>query len=189
MVAVELALASCEPETALEKVREVVRWRVANQPGGLNAGSVFTNPPGDSAGRLIDAAGLKGLREGSASVSEKHANFFQADKHGSADDVKALIDRVRAAVAEKDGIVLVPELRMVGFPDTPLPMVKASTSTGGSVSRPFPKATASSGSSGSPGYGSSGSSGSPRAPEPAGSGLSGDPSTSSKGRESGAAAR
>ena len=99
VVLAELALASCEPEAALAKVREVVRWRVANQPGGFNAGSVFTNPPGDSAGRLIDAAGLKGMRHGSASVSEKHANFFQADKRGSADDVRALIDEVRAAVS------------------------------------------------------------------------------------------
>ena len=62
-------------------------WRRANQPGGQNAGSVFTNPPGDSAGRLIDAAGCKGLRVGTAAVSTKHANFFQADAGGSADDV------------------------------------------------------------------------------------------------------
>ena len=118
VVRAELGLASCDPATALENVRDVVRWRLANQPGGLNAGSVFTNPPGDSAGRLIDAAGLKGLRHGSAAVSEKHANFFQADKQGSADDVRALIDRVRAAVAEKEGVDLVPELCMIGFGDT-----------------------------------------------------------------------
>jgi UDP-N-acetylmuramate dehydrogenase len=118
VVRAELALARCDPETALAKIGEVVRWRVANQPGGLNAGSVFTNPPGDSAGRLIDAAGLKGLRQGTATVSEKHANFFQADKHGSADDVRSLIERVRTTVAQKEGAELRPELCMVGFTDT-----------------------------------------------------------------------
>ena len=68
----------------------IVRWRRQHQPGGSNAGSVFTNPEGDSAGRLIEAAGLKGFRMGTARVSEKHANFIQADKDGRADDVHAL---------------------------------------------------------------------------------------------------
>jgi UDP-N-acetylmuramate dehydrogenase len=102
---------------------EIVAWRRANQPGGQNAGSVFTNPPGDSAGRLIDAAGCKGLRLGSAEVSTKHANFFQADPGGSADDVRALMDRVRARVREETGVDLVPETRMVGF-DDPSPEVE-----------------------------------------------------------------
>ena len=74
----------------------IVRWRRAHQPGGSNAGSVFTNPEGDSAGRLIEAAGLKGFRMGTAHVSEKHANFIQADKDGRADDVHALMAHVRA---------------------------------------------------------------------------------------------
>ena len=69
------------------RIAEIVRWRRANQPGGANAGSVFTNPAGDSAGRLIEACGLKGFRIGSAAVSTKHANFIQADPGGSADDV------------------------------------------------------------------------------------------------------
>ena len=98
---------------------EIVAWRRANQPGGQNAGSVFTNPPGDSAGRLIDAAGCKGLRLGSAEVSTKHANFFQADPGGSADDVRGLMVRVRARVREETGVDLVPETRMVGFDDPP----------------------------------------------------------------------
>ena len=93
-------------------------------------------PPGDSAGRLIDSAGLKGVRHGSAAVSEKHANFFQADRHGSADDVKALIDEVRAAVSQREGVDLVPELCLVGFPDAEPGTVQvsnpASTSTRGS---------------------------------------------------------
>ncbi len=80
-----------------------------------NAGSVFTNPPDDAAGRLIEAAGLKGLRIGSAVVSDKHANFIQADPGGSADDVRRLIDTVRALVADRLGVELRTELRFVGF--------------------------------------------------------------------------
>jgi UDP-N-acetylmuramate dehydrogenase len=102
------------------EVTEIVAWRRANQPGGQNAGSVFTNPPDDSAGRLIDAAGCKGLRLGSAEVSTKHANFFQADAGGSADDVRALMEVVRRRVREHSGVDLHPETRMVGF-DNPRP--------------------------------------------------------------------
>ena len=79
--------------------REIVRWRREHQPGGQNAGSVFTNPPDDAAGRLVEAAGLKGLRIGSAAVSEKHANFIQADPGGSADDVRRVIDEVQAPLS------------------------------------------------------------------------------------------
>ncbi len=98
-------------------IDEIVRWRRANQPGGSNAGSVFTNPPGDSAGRLIEACGLKGFRMGSAEVSSKHANFFQADPGGSADDVRRLIAHVQARVEAATGVVLHPEVRLVGFED------------------------------------------------------------------------
>jgi len=97
------------------QIADIVRWRRENQPGGSNAGSVFTNPPGDSAGRLIDDAGLKGHRVGSAHVSPKHANFFQADEGGSADDVLALIEEVQRLVEERMGVRLEPELRLVGF--------------------------------------------------------------------------
>ena len=69
--------------TSEAEIAEIVRWRREHQPGGQNAGSVFTNPMGDSAGRLVDAAGLKGFRVGTAHVSEKHANFIQADDGGS----------------------------------------------------------------------------------------------------------
>jgi UDP-N-acetylmuramate dehydrogenase len=96
-------------------ITEIVRWRRANQPGGQNAGSVFTNPPGDSAGRLVDAAGCKSLRVGSAEVSAKHANFIQADPGGRAADVLALIREVRRRVGEHSGVVLDPEVRLVGF--------------------------------------------------------------------------
>jgi UDP-N-acetylmuramate dehydrogenase len=98
-----------------EAIAEIVRWRRANQPGGQNAGSVFTNPEGDSAGRIIEACGLKGLRLASAEVSDKHANFIQADAGGSADDVRRLIEVVRERVGADAGVELVPEVRMVGF--------------------------------------------------------------------------
>jgi UDP-N-acetylmuramate dehydrogenase len=111
----ELQLAPGDRAAAEAEIAEVVRWRREHQPGGQNAGSVFTNPPGDSAGRLIDAVGMKGHRRGSAFVSPKHANFFQADAGGSADDVRALIEEVRQRVEEETGTRLVPELRMIGF--------------------------------------------------------------------------
>lgn len=105
-----------------DTLREIVRWRRTNQPGGANCGSVFTNPPGDSAGRLIDAAGLKGSRIGGASVSDKHANFVQADPGASAADVWALIIDVRAHVFRRFGVVLTPEVRTAGF-DAELPVL------------------------------------------------------------------
>jgi len=110
------ALTPGDRDESEAQIADIVRWRRENQPGGSNAGSVFTNPPGDSAGRLIDAAGLKGHRVGSAHVSPKHANFFQADEGGSADDVLALIEEVQRLVEERMGVRLEPELRLVGFP-------------------------------------------------------------------------
>jgi UDP-N-acetylmuramate dehydrogenase len=105
------------------EIAEIVAWRRANQPGGQNAGSVFTNPRDDSAGRLIDAAGCKGLRLRTAEVSPKHANFFQADAGGSADDVRALMQVVRRRVRDHSGVDLHPETRLVGF-DNPQPRVE-----------------------------------------------------------------
>ncbi len=115
VVAATVGLAVGEREAGERTLSEIVGWRRANQPGGQNAGSVFTNPPDDSAGRLIDVSGCKGLRRGTASVSTKHANFFQADPGGSADDVWALMGEVRRRVAEATGVDLVPETRLVGF--------------------------------------------------------------------------
>jgi UDP-N-acetylmuramate dehydrogenase len=114
----ELRLAPGDRAASEATISEIVRWRRENQPGGPNAGSVFTNPPGDSAGRLIDAAGLKGLRVGSASVSTKHANFIQADEGGAADDVHALMAEVRRRVFDSHGVDLVAETRLVGFDQT-----------------------------------------------------------------------
>jgi len=116
VVAATVGLAEGDREAGERTLSEIVGWRRANQPGGQNAGSVFTNPADDSAGRLIDASGCKGLRRGTASVSTKHANFFQADPGGSADDVWALMGEVRRRVVEATGVDLVPETRLVGFP-------------------------------------------------------------------------
>jgi UDP-N-acetylmuramate dehydrogenase len=106
-----------DPVIAEAEVAAIVRWRREHQPGGANAGSVFANPPGDSAGRIIDALGLKGFRVGGAVVSPKHANFFQAESGATADDVRGLVLEVRRRVYDATGVTLVPELRMVGFPD------------------------------------------------------------------------
>jgi UDP-N-acetylmuramate dehydrogenase len=103
-----------DPAACEARIAEIVRWRREHQPGGANAGSVFRNPPGDSAGRLIEAVGLKGLRVGGAVVSGKHANFFQADPGATAADVRALIAEVQRRVANATGVELVPEVRMVG---------------------------------------------------------------------------
>ncbi len=115
VLSAELQLAQGDREPSEATISEIVRWRRSHQPGGHNAGSVFANPEGDSAGRLIDAEGLKGLRIGSAEVSTKHANFIQADPGGSADDVFALIREVQRRVRENQGIVLRPENVLVGF--------------------------------------------------------------------------
>lgn len=113
----ELVLDSGDRVAAEALISEIVQWRRAHQPGGQNAGSVFTNPPGDSAGRLIDEAGLKGFRIGSAEVSTKHANFIQADPDGSADDVLAVIRHIQREIADTVGVRLEAENRLVGFPE------------------------------------------------------------------------
>lgn len=110
-----LRLAPGDPAAGRALLAEIVAWRRANQPGGQNSGSVFTNPDGDSAGRLIDAAGARGLRMGTARVSPKHANFIQSDEGGSAADVTALMAEVRRRVAESCGVDLVAETCLVGF--------------------------------------------------------------------------
>jgi UDP-N-acetylmuramate dehydrogenase len=104
-----------EPSACAARIDDIVRWRREHQPGGQNAGSVFTNPANDSAGRLIDACGLKGLSVNGASVSTKHANFFVAEPGASADDVYALVREVQRRVEVMTGVVLHPELHFVGF--------------------------------------------------------------------------
>jgi UDP-N-acetylmuramate dehydrogenase len=115
VVAATFSGQSDEPAAIASRIDEIVRWRRDHQPGGQNAGSVFTNPVGDSAGRLIDAAGCKGVRVGGAVVSEKHANFFVAEPGAQAAHVYELMDLVRRRVYESTGVLLEPELHLVGF--------------------------------------------------------------------------
>ena len=112
-----LQLEHGDVDESVRLIGDIVSWRRANQPGGQNAGSVFVNPvPGEvSAGALIDAAGLRGHRLGTATVSDKHANFIQADDGGRADDVLALMTEVRASVEATSGYRLRSEIRLVGF--------------------------------------------------------------------------
>jgi UDP-N-acetylmuramate dehydrogenase len=111
------ALRDDDPAAIRTRLDELRAWRRATQPlRQRNCGSVFTNPPGDSAGRLIEAAGLKGRAVGGASVSEKHANFIVVDPAtATAADVVTLIRLVRDEVAARGGPVLEPEVRLVGF--------------------------------------------------------------------------
>lgn len=112
---VELSLSVGDRAVAEAEISDIVRWRRENQPGGANAGSVFVNPRPDSSGRLIDEAGAKGKRLGSAEVSTKHANFIQVDEGGSANDVAALMTAVRAQVLAHSGVDLHAETHFLGF--------------------------------------------------------------------------
>jgi UDP-N-acetylmuramate dehydrogenase len=105
-----------EARDARAKIRELLARRLATQPLDLpNAGSVFRNPPGDHAARLIESAGLKGHAIGGARVSEKHANFIvNPQRRASAADIEALILHVQRVVAEKTGVVLETEVRIIG---------------------------------------------------------------------------
>ena len=126
VLAARLELRIGDQEASRSLLREIVKWRREHQPGGANCGSVFTNPDGDSAGRLIEAAGLRGRRHGTAAVSDKHANFIQADAGGAADDVAALMEEVVQSVEKSSGVRLRSEVRLVGF----APEVRASLSGG-----------------------------------------------------------
>jgi UDP-N-acetylmuramate dehydrogenase len=110
-----IALAAGDAGEIAARVAANQAQRKATQPlADQNAGSVFRNPPGDHAGRLIDATGLKGFRIGSAQVSTLHANFIVVDRGGSAADVRAVGDHVRSVVAEAHGVVLEYEIEFVG---------------------------------------------------------------------------
>jgi UDP-N-acetylmuramate dehydrogenase len=104
-----------KPGTSAADVRELLERRRAAQPiGEWSCGSVFTNPPGEHAARLIEAAGLKGFRIGDASVSDKHANFIINHGGASARDLEELIRHVQATVERAHGVRLVPEVRILG---------------------------------------------------------------------------
>jgi UDP-N-acetylmuramate dehydrogenase len=117
---VRLRLEVGDRAEAEREIGEIVRWRREHQPGGQNCGSVFVNPvPGEvTAGGLVDGLGLRGFTIGTAFVSGKHANFIQATEGGSAQDVRSVIEHVRAEVARATGYRLRSEVRLVGFDDT-----------------------------------------------------------------------
>ncbi|HXN79567.1 MAG TPA: UDP-N-acetylmuramate dehydrogenase [Steroidobacteraceae bacterium] len=105
------------PAAHESEVRALLERRKASQPiGEWSCGSVFTNPPGDHAARLIEVAGLKGFRIGDASVSHKHANFIINHGQASAADLERLIAHVRDTVQRVHGVALRPEVRIVGVP-------------------------------------------------------------------------
>jgi UDP-N-acetylmuramate dehydrogenase len=108
-------LTPTDPAIVGERLDEIRRWRQAHQPLGMrSAGSVFRNPEGDSAGRLIDEVGLKGERVGGAQVSEKHANFIVNAGGATAADIRALGDRVRERVRAERGVEHAYEIAFVG---------------------------------------------------------------------------
>lgn len=114
----EIVLEDDDGKEVGRRIAAFLRWRRENQPPGRSAGSVFKNPPDDSAGRLLDAAGMKGARAGGAEVSEVHANFIVANPDATASDVWTLIGRMRSAVREKAGVDLEPEVLFLGaFPE------------------------------------------------------------------------
>lgn len=115
VVGASFALAPGDEAEIQAKLREAREWRRATQPLNLpNAGSVFKNPAGDAAGRIIEQVLGKGLTVGGARISEIHANFIVASPGARADDVYTLIRRIQRRVKEETGIELEPEVRLVG---------------------------------------------------------------------------
>ena len=114
--AVWLEFPKGDAHAARVRIAELLRSRIATQPLNLpNAGSVFRNPPGDHAARLIESCGLKGFAVGGASVSEKHANFIvNPNGIAGAADIEAIIEHVRAVVRERTGVDLEPEVQVIG---------------------------------------------------------------------------
>jgi UDP-N-acetylmuramate dehydrogenase len=112
VAAVTLALSRDDPAALAEETRVLAERRRTSQPGGRNAGCVFKNPPGASAGRLVDELGLKGTRRGGAVVSPRHANFVVNDAHATAADVLELVDLVRERVRKETGVDLELEVKV-----------------------------------------------------------------------------
>lgn len=114
-VAAWLKFGAGDGAIARQEIKELLTKRIASQPLNLpNAGSVFRNPPGDHAARLIQQCGLKGRRTGGAQVSEKHANFIVNTGGATAENIENLINEVRTAVRQQTGIDLHPEVRIIG---------------------------------------------------------------------------
>ena len=113
IVEATFALARGNREELERTMADYRRKRALGQPGGASAGSIFRNPPGNAAGRLLDEAGCKGLRVGAAVVSSRHANFVINEGAGTAADVKALIEMMRRRVAEHAGVELELEVKLL----------------------------------------------------------------------------
>lgn len=114
ILAARLKLARSTPESVNQKIAELSAKRRSTQPPGASMGSMFKNPAGDFAGRLIEAAGLKGVRVGGVQVSQVHANFFVNDESATANDYWQLIRQVRQTVFEKFNVMLELEIEPVG---------------------------------------------------------------------------
>jgi UDP-N-acetylmuramate dehydrogenase len=112
---VDFELRRGDREKLRAKVLEVRAKRAARQPRGVpNAGSIFKNPPGNFAGRLLEGAGMKGMRIGDAAFSDRHANFIVNLGAARAEEVRALIEMARDKVRQQSGITLEPEVKLVG---------------------------------------------------------------------------
>jgi UDP-N-acetylmuramate dehydrogenase len=112
---VTMRLRKGEPAQVSSKLRELVSKRKSSQPSGLpNSGSMFRNPPGDYAGRLIEAAGLKGKRHGQAQIAERHANFIVNLGGAKAEEVRQLMELARSEVRRQFGVELVAEVKLLG---------------------------------------------------------------------------
>jgi UDP-N-acetylmuramate--alanine ligase len=114
VLSAEFHVARCDPAEAVTKIGELLGRRRETQPSGSSLGSMFKNPPGGYAGRLIEAAGLKGFQVGDVEISRQHANFFLNRGNAKAEDVRALMEKVRATVRERFGIELEPEIVLAG---------------------------------------------------------------------------
>ena len=114
ILSADLALKHGDRQAIKSKMEQFSTTRRANQPPGASMGSMFKNPPGDKAGRLLEAAGLKGRRVGNATISTQHANFFINTGQTKAADMRALIDLARKTVLEKFGIQLALEVELIG---------------------------------------------------------------------------
>jgi len=110
----DLRLEHSQKEIVSVKISEFSERRKATQPPGASMGSMFKNPPNDFAGRLIEAAGLKGTRIGTAEISPVHANFFINHGQTKAEDVRALVNLAQKTVAEKCGVNLELEIELIG---------------------------------------------------------------------------
>lgn len=115
VLAVTLALQPGDPKALRARADKILAWRRVRHPSGATMGSTFKNPPDGHAGRLIERAGLKGYRIGGAQVSEQHANFLLNTGDATSEDVRALMTHVQAEVEQQFGVVLDPEIELLGW--------------------------------------------------------------------------